>query len=81
MLSKSPLDQLKLAKTVSVYICQKRKSEASLVLNAYPKIKDNKLNTSDTSDRKDKSKTWFWNKNANESNLNKEEEEENNKNK
>lgn len=63
-------NQLKSAKAFTIKAYKKREFEASLVVNSQPKIDNNKLNMANTSNIKDKSKTWFWNNNANESNLN-----------
>lgn len=68
MPSKHHLIQLKYVKAVVVLSSKKRKVEVSLVFNlAQLKIDDDKLNTTDISDIKGKSGTWFWNENPNES--------------
>lgn len=69
MLTKWRLNQLKSIKTLAIEAYKKRKFKASLIINLQPKIKNNKLSTTDIRNTKDKSKTWFWNNSAKESNL------------
>lgn len=38
---------------------KRKKSLASLIINSQPEIKDDKLSMGDTSNNKDKSKTWL----------------------
>lgn len=78
MVSKRRRDVLKAAREASVASCKKRRSEAS----SFPtfdqcEIDDSKLSTTDTSDTKDDSQTWFWNESANESDSDSEEEGDN----
>ena len=70
IVSKRRRDHLKTTREASIALFKKRRSEASL----YPtldhcKIDDNKLSTTNTSNTKDDSRTWFWNKSVNESDL------------
>ena len=80
MPTKRRLIQLKSAKDLAIGVCKKRKFEASLVVNSYPEIEENKLNTVDTSNMEDKSKTWFWKNSANESDFDTEKAEYSDKN-
>lgn len=75
IVSKHWRDYLKTAREASIALFKKRRFEAS----SFPtldhcEIDDNKLNTTDTSNTKDDSRTWFWNENTNKSNSDSEKE-------
>lgn len=53
------LNQFKLTKTFKIKIYKKRKFEASLIVNLQPEIKDNKFNTADINNIKNKFKILF----------------------
>lgn len=76
MPSKQRLDYLKSARATTVQASKKKKSKASLILNVHLEVKNDKLNTINTSNIKGKSRTQFWNKNANKSYLDTEKEED-----
>ena len=68
MRSKRRLKQLKSARATTVLFSKKWKVEATLFLHAAQlEIADDKLSTTDTSDTKAESGTWFWNESPNES--------------
>lgn len=76
MISKHQRNHSKAARKAFIAQFKKKRSEASLFLIINQcKIDDNKFSTTNTSNRKDNSRTWLWNKSANESNLDFEEED------
>lgn len=58
MLSKQCLNQLKSTRAAAIQACKKRKSKASSIFNLIYKIKDNKLNVTDTSDTQGGFEIW-----------------------
>lgn len=81
MPTKICLNQLKLIRDFVAKFYKKKKFQTSLVINLQYKIEDDKLNTADTSNMKDKFEICFQNNNTNKSNLDAKEEENDNKNK
>lgn len=78
MISKRQRKQQNVAKVASNKVFKKRGLEARLFSKlAQPKIDDNKLNMVNTSNTKDRLKTWFWYRSVNKTNSDTKEEKNN----